>query len=94
MSWYLINNMFFRSYILPVSKIKKGLLKGFGARVGKGLVIKPGVNIKYPWLLEIGDYVWIGEGVWIDNLTNIRIGNDTCISQGAMLLTGNHDYRK
>lgn len=66
----------------------------FGADIGKGVVIKPGVNIKSPWLLTIGDHVWIGENAWIDNLVRVRIGNSACISQGAMLLTGNHDYTK
>jgi len=62
--------------------------------VGQGVLIKPSVNIKYPWLLEIGNNVWIGEGVWIDNLAKVTIGDNVCISQGAMLLCGNHDYKK
>ena len=70
------------------------MLRLFGAKIGKGLVIKPKVNIKYPWFLEIGDHVWIGEEVWIDNLTLVKIESNVCISQGAMLLTGNHNYKK
>lgn len=66
----------------------------FGAKVGKNVLIKPFVNIKYPWFLTIGDFVWIGENVWIDNLTNVVIGSNVCLSQGALLLTGNHDYTK
>ena len=66
----------------------------FGASVGKGVVIKPSVQIKYPWKLSIGDYAWIGEHVWIDNLDQVTIGDHACISQGAMFLTGNHDYSK
>ena len=92
--WYYINILFFRSYLIPASHFKKILLCSFGSKVGRGVVIKPGVNIKYPWLLTIGDYVWIGEGVWIDNLTDVVIGDNVCISQGAMLLTGNHNYKK
>ena len=42
----------------------------------------------------MGDYVWIGEGVWIDNLDFVSIGSHSCISQGALLLCGNHDYSK
>lgn len=45
-------------------------------------------------MLVVGDYVWIGEHVWIDNLVKVSIGNHSCISQGAMLITGNHDYSK
>jgi len=56
--------------------------------------LKPSINIKYPWKLSIGDFSWIGEKVWIDNLGEVDIGKNVCISQGAMLLTGNHDYKK
>ncbi|MDO4932063.1 MAG: DapH/DapD/GlmU-related protein, partial [Prevotellaceae bacterium] len=45
-----------------------------------------------PWYLTIGDDCWLGEGCWIDNLDKVVIGSNVCISQGAMLLTGNHDY--
>ncbi len=92
--WYCINALFFINPLNPVSSVKVVLLRMFGAKVGRGVTIKPTVNIKYPWLLEIGDHVWIGEKVWIDNLTKIYIGNNVCLSQGAMLLTGNHNYKK
>lgn len=58
------------------------------------MVIKPRVTIKYPWFLTIEDYSWIGENVWIDNLGQVNIGSNVCLSQGSMLLTGNHDYSK
>ena len=45
-------------------------------------------------MLMIGNYVWIGEDVWIDNLGLITIESNVCISQGAYLLTGNHNYKK
>jgi putative colanic acid biosynthesis acetyltransferase WcaF len=73
---------------------KVAILRGFGAKVGKGLIIKPRVTIKYPWKLSLGNHVWIGENVWIDNLDEVTIGNHVCISQGALLLCGNHDYKK
>lgn len=62
--------------------------------MGSNVLIKPHVSIKYPWLLQIGNNVWIGEEVWIDNLAQVTIGNNVCISQGALLLCGNHDYTK
>ena len=92
--WYIINTLFINSYCLPVSSFKVLLLKLFGAKIGKGVNIKPKVNIKYPWKLTIGDYTWIGEKVWIDNLDNITIGKNCCLSQESMLLCGNHDYKK
>ncbi|HTE24056.1 WcaF family extracellular polysaccharide biosynthesis acetyltransferase [Flavitalea sp.] len=90
--WYFFNVVFFINPLNPSSALKKFILKLFGAKIGRGVVIKPGVNIKYPWKLFIGDYSWIGEKVWIDNLANVVIGKSVCISQGAMLLTGNHNY--
>ena len=69
-------------------------MRFFGATVGQRVTIKPGVNIKYPWKLEIGDDVWIGEDAWIDNLVEVTIGKNSCVSQGAMLLTGSHNYKK
>ena len=92
--WYLTNTILFKSYFFPFSSIKVVLLKIFGASVGKGINIKPNVNIKYPWFLSIGDYSWIGEEVWIDNLGQVTIGANACISQGAYLLTGNHNYKR
>lgn len=92
--WYVCNSLFFKSSIFPSYKLKIILLKLFGSKIGKGVLIKPNVNIKYPWKLIIGNYVWIGEEVWIDNLDQVTIGNNVCISQGAMLLCGNHNFKK
>ena len=72
--------------------IKIALLRAFGAKIGKGLVIKNNVIIKSPWNLVVGDDCWLGEGCWIDNLDKVVIGSNVCISQVALLLTGNHDY--
>lgn len=92
--WYFVSSLFFTNRFNPSSSLKVFLLRSFGARIGTGVVIKPQVTIKYPWLLDIGDHVWIGENVWIDNLVEIIIGDNCCISQGATLLTGNHNYKK
>ncbi|MBX2931857.1 MAG: WcaF family extracellular polysaccharide biosynthesis acetyltransferase [Chitinophagaceae bacterium] len=92
--WFYINTFFVNSYLIPLPALKVFLLRLFGAKIGKGVMIKPKVNIKYPWNISIGDYSWIGEDVWIDSLSKISIGKNVCISQGAFLLTGNHDFTK
>lgn len=92
--WHYISIIFFRSGIFPFYRLKIFLLTIFGARVGKKVLIKPFVNIRYPWFLVIKDFVWIGENVWIDNLAHVSIGSNVCLSQGAMLLTGNHNYNE
>lgn len=92
--WYFINALLVRASWNPFMGIKIALLKAFGAKIGNGLVIKNNVTVKFPWKLVVGDYVWLGENAWIDNLDGVTIGNNVCISQGALLLTGNHDYTK
>ncbi len=92
--WYVVNALFFINPLVPLSGLKVWLLRLFGATVGKGVVMKPSLNIKYPWLLQIGNHVWIGENVWIDNLAQVTIKHNVTLSQGAMLLTGSHDYKK
>ncbi len=91
-AWYFVNALLVRASWNPFMGIKVALLRTFGAKIGKGLIIKNNVIIKFPWKLTIGDNVWLGENSWIDNLDYVTIGSNVCISQGALLLTGNHDY--
>jgi putative colanic acid biosynthesis acetyltransferase WcaF len=91
-AWFFLGLPILRSSWIPSSSLRVDLLRLFGARIGERVTIKPGVNIKYPWHLTIGDDSWIGERCWIDNLTAVRIGSNVCISQGAYLCTGNHNW--
>lgn len=93
-AWYITNRIFFNTYFFWPNNLKLILLSLFKAKLGRNIIIKPKVNIKYPWFLKLGDNIWIGENVWIDNLVNVDIKNNVCISQGAFLLTGNHNYKK
>ncbi|MEE1091826.1 MAG: WcaF family extracellular polysaccharide biosynthesis acetyltransferase [Prevotella sp.] len=90
--WYFVNAFLVRASWNPFMGIKVFLLRLFGAKIGKGLVIKNNVTVKFPWKLVVGDNCWLGEHCWIDNLDCVTIGSNVCVSQGAMLLTGNHDY--
>lgn len=89
--WIVFDGLLFRSW-LPGSAWRVALLRAFGARVGQGVIVKPRVQVKFPWRLTIGDFSWIGEGVWIDNLGEVRIGSHCCLSQGVYLCTGNHRW--
>jgi putative colanic acid biosynthesis acetyltransferase WcaF len=91
-AWHLCSALVFQSALALPSAWKAALLRLFGARVGRGLVVRPRVTIKYPWFLALGDHVWLGEQVWIDNHCPVSIGASVCLSQGAYLFTGNHDY--
>ena len=92
--WYFFNGVFLLNPMNPFCGLKKIVLRMFGAKIGSGVVLKQRINVKYPWLLEIGDNSWIGEGVWIDNLAKVKIGSNCCVSQAAFLLCGNHNYKK
>jgi len=91
--WYLINNFLVYSFI-PSSALRVFFLKIFGAQIGKNVKIHPYTNVKYPWKLRIGDNCWIGARTWIDNIENVIIGNNCCISQDVYFCTGNHNFKK
>jgi len=90
--WHFVNALLLQSPLNPSSQVKIFVLRLFGARIGKGVVLKPSLNVKYPWNLRIGDYSWVGENAWLDSLVSITIGSNCCISQGVYLCTGNHDW--
>jgi len=91
--WYFTDVIFFKSRLMPVSSVLVTFLRLFGSRIGKEVRIKPGIHIKYPWKLEIGDYSWLAD-CYIDNLDHVKIGKNCCISQQAVLITGNHNYSR
>ena len=92
--WFFFNAFYLQNKYNPSSGLKKFVLRLFGAKIGSGVVLKPSISVKYPWKLGIGNNVWIGENVWIDNLDEVKIGDNVCLSQGSMLLCGNHNYKK
>lgn len=91
--WYFTSAIFFRSGIIPISVLLVAILRLFGAKIGKDVRIKPFIHIKYPWKLTLGDHSWLAE-CYIENLAPVVIGKNVCVSQNAMLLTGNHNYKK
>ena len=90
--WYFLGSPLVSSPWLPFSSFKIWTLRRFGAQIGQGVNIKPGVRIKFPWRLTVGDHSWLGENLWIDNLASVTIEDNVCLSQGVYLCTGNHDW--
>lgn len=90
--WFYVGSPLVMSYWIPFSGLKVKILGLFGASMGQQVRIKPGVRVKFPWRLSVGDSCWLGEQVWIDNLAPVTLKHDVCLSQGVYLCTGNHDW--
>lgn len=91
--WFCIGAPLLAARWLPGSFWRVLLLRGFGARIGSGCRIKPGLRVKFPWRLHVGHACWLAEDAWIDNLAMVRLGDRVCLSQSSYLCTGNHDFR-
>lgn len=91
--WWITQALLFHTSPQFLYSWRRALLRLFGAKIGRGVIIRPSVRVTYPWKLEIGDYSWIGDSVELYNLGNIRIGNHCVVSQYSYLCTGSHDFR-
>ncbi len=89
--WFVTEVCIINNALMPLSFVRAGLLRCFGARIGRNCRMPHPIRVKYPWNLEVGDNCWFGVDVWIYNQEQIRIGSNVCISQGAFLSTGSHD---
>lgn len=92
-AWLAAKLIFFQNPVPWPSSWRVALLRAFGARVGRNVTIRCGVNITFPWRVTVGDHVWIGEGTTLLSLAPIVIGDHVCVSQQAYLCTGSHDVR-
>jgi putative colanic acid biosynthesis acetyltransferase WcaF len=90
--WRITYVLFYKSSPQIMYGWRRFLLRLFGAKIGKKVILRPSSQIIYPWKLEIGDYSWIGDDVVLYNLGQITIGANTIISQKSYLCTGSHDY--
>ncbi len=77
-----------------LSSVRIALLRLFGAKIGKNVLICGGVRVHVPWNLKLGDYVAIGDKVEIYNLAPIHIGAHTTVSQHTYLCASSHDYTR
>lgn len=92
--WWIVQAILFNPSPQIFYAWRRFLLRLFGAKIGKGVVIRPSVKVTYPWKVEVGNYSWIGDDVTLYSLGPIRIGENVVVSQKSYLCTGSHDYTK
>jgi putative colanic acid biosynthesis acetyltransferase WcaF len=93
-TWWLVQKLLFHSSPQVLYGWRRFLLRTFGARIGRGVRVRPSVKITYPWKLVIGDWSWVGDEVTLYTLGAITIGESAVISQHSYLCTGTHDYTR
>jgi putative colanic acid biosynthesis acetyltransferase WcaF len=91
--WWLAEALLIRLSPQALYGWRRAVLRLFGAKIGRGVLIRPSVRIVYPWKVTIGDNSWIGDDVNLYSLGEITIGHDVVVSQGCYLCTGSHDHR-
>ena len=92
--WWIVQGTFFRMSPQFMYGFRRFLLRLFGAKIGKKVIIRPTVRTTYPWKVSIGDFSWIGDDVVLYSLGEIEIGKHVVISQKSYLCTGSHDFEK
>ena len=92
LAWFVVEACIINNRLMPVSAVRAGLLRMFGAKIGKNCRFLHAMRVKSPWNLEVGDNSWFGEDVWIYNQATVSIGSNVCISQGTLLTAGSHDF--
>lgn len=90
--WWIVEGIIFPLTPHNFYGVRRALLQLFGAKIGKGVIIRSSARFLYPWKVEIGDYSWIGDRTYFYSLDKIIIGSHTVISQHNYLCTGSHDY--
>jgi len=89
--WWLVQAVIFPLTPHALHGPRLTLLRFFGAKVGRGVVIRPSARFTFPWKVSIGDYSWIGDDAMFYSLDRIEIGSHCIISQKCYLCTGSHD---
>lgn len=88
-----VGRIVFRLTPRPCFKLRRSILRVFGAKLGTNVHIYSSALIYYPWNLEMGDESSVGEWALIYNLGKVSIGKRTTISQRVHLCAGTHDYK-
>jgi putative colanic acid biosynthesis acetyltransferase WcaF len=91
--WWLVQAVFFPLSPHNFNAFRRWLLRLFGAKIGKRVLIRPTARFTYPWKVAIADDSWIGDDVVFYSVDRIQIGSHCVISQKSYLCTGSHDIQ-
>ncbi|WP_375161688.1 putative colanic acid biosynthesis acetyltransferase [Bradyrhizobium sp. RDT46] len=89
--WQFVQSTLFAFSPQPFFAWRRFLLRVFGAKIGRKVLLRPTVRVTYPWKTQIGDFSWIGDHVELYSLDRISIGSHSVISQRSYLCTGSHN---
>lgn len=92
--WWIVQALLFHPSPQVLYGWRRFLLRIFGARVGRGVLIRPSVSVTYPWKLTIGDWSWVGDHATLYTLGEITIGDNSVVSQHSYLCAASHDYER
>jgi putative colanic acid biosynthesis acetyltransferase WcaF len=92
--WWLVQATLFRLSPQVAYGWRRWLLRLFGARVGRGVLVRPSVRTTYPWKVVLGERAWIGDDVVLYSLERISVGHDAVVSQRSYLCAGTHDHEQ
>jgi len=93
-AWSIVELLFVTNPWQISSRLRVGALRLFGAKIARGVVMRPRIRVRFPWKLQIGEDSWIGEGVWIHNQDEVMIGANAVLSQETFITTGSHAHRR
>ena len=77
-TWWLVQMLLFKSSPQFMYGWRRFLLRSFGAKIGKKVMIRPSAHIQFPWKLNIGDYSWVGDEVVLYSPWQHQYWNSLC----------------
>ena len=92
--WFIFETLFIRWTPQALYPWRRVAFRLFGAKIGRRVLIRPGVHVTFPWKLTVGDHCWIGDNATLYNVERITIGEHSVVSQEAYLCTATHDHRE
>ena len=92
--WQCVQATLFAWSPQPAYAWRRGLLRAFGAKVGRGVLVRQSARITYPWKVILGDHSWVGDHAELYSLGTIEIGPHAVVSQRTYLCAGTHDYQR